>query len=129
MHLFIKSAKIFTLVLLGSAFVFGQQRPDGSTSQSAPNQGQTQVASPVTNTVGPPLPGNNGLLQPAFPPTIYGLQGVLAETVEGATLAAQSVDEKFNPASSIKLATSLVALQNFGPNHRFLTSVWASGTT
>jgi D-alanyl-D-alanine carboxypeptidase/D-alanyl-D-alanine-endopeptidase (penicillin-binding protein 4) len=89
---------------------------------------QTQVAPPVTSTVGPTLPGNNGLLQPAFSTTIYGLQGVLAETVEGATLAAQSVDEKFNPASSIKLATSLVALQNFGPDHRFLTSVWASGT-
>jgi D-alanyl-D-alanine carboxypeptidase/D-alanyl-D-alanine-endopeptidase (penicillin-binding protein 4) len=128
MHLFIRSAKIFTLVLLASAFVFGQQPPAGSTSESTPNQGQTQVASPVTNTVGPTLPGNNGLLQPAFSTTIYGLQGVLAETVEGATLAAQSVDEKFNPASSIKLATSLVALQNFGPNHRFLTSVWASGT-
>jgi D-alanyl-D-alanine carboxypeptidase/D-alanyl-D-alanine-endopeptidase (penicillin-binding protein 4) len=128
MHLFIRSAKIFALVLLGGAFAFGQQPPSGPNSPLAPNQGQTQVASPVTKTTAPALPGNNGLLQPAFSTPIYGLQGVLAETVEGATLAAQSVDEKFNPASSIKLATSLVALQNFGPEYRFLTSVWASGT-
>ncbi|HMJ25691.1 MAG TPA: D-alanyl-D-alanine carboxypeptidase [Pyrinomonadaceae bacterium] len=129
--MFIRSAKIFALVLLGGAFAsgaFGQQPATGSSSQAAPNQGQTQVATPVTNTVGPGLPGNSGLLQPAFPTPIYGLQGVLAETVEGATLAAQSVDEKFNPASSIKLATTLVALQNYGPDHRFLTSVWATGT-
>ncbi|MDX6444994.1 MAG: hypothetical protein QOH71_2068 [Blastocatellia bacterium] len=126
--MFIRSAKIFALVLLGSVFAFGQQPPSGPSSPLPPNQGQTQVASPVTKTTAPALPGNNGLLQPAFSTPIYGLQGVLAETVEGATLAAQSVDEKFNPASSIKLATSLVALQNFGPDYRFLTSVWASGT-
>jgi D-alanyl-D-alanine carboxypeptidase/D-alanyl-D-alanine-endopeptidase (penicillin-binding protein 4) len=128
MHLFIRSAKIFAWVLLGSVFAFGQQPPSSPSSPLAPNQGQTQVASPVTKTTAPALPGNNGLPQPAFSTPIYGLQGVLAETVEGATLAAQSVDEKFNPASSIKLATSLVALQNFGPDYRFLTSVWASGT-
>jgi D-alanyl-D-alanine carboxypeptidase/D-alanyl-D-alanine-endopeptidase (penicillin-binding protein 4) len=68
------------------------------------------------------------LLLPAFSTPIYGLQGVLAETVDGATVAAQSVDEKFNPASSIKLATTLVALQKYGPDHRFLTSVWVTGT-
>jgi D-alanyl-D-alanine carboxypeptidase/D-alanyl-D-alanine-endopeptidase (penicillin-binding protein 4) len=69
-----------------------------------------------------------GLAQPAYLTPISGLQGVLAETLEGTTLAAQSVDDRFNPASSVKLATALVALQTFGPDHRFVTSVWASGT-
>ncbi|MDX6383037.1 MAG: hypothetical protein QOK48_610 [Blastocatellia bacterium] len=125
----VRSAKILALVLLGGAIVpaaFGQQPGNRSTSQSAPNQVSAQVAAPVTTVTN--NNGNNGLLQPAIATPIYGLQGVLAETVEGATLAAQSVDARFNPASSIKLATTLVALQNYGPDHRFLTSVWTAGT-
>jgi serine-type D-Ala-D-Ala carboxypeptidase/endopeptidase (penicillin-binding protein 4) len=59
---------------------------------------------------------------------IHGYQGVLAQTLDGTTIAAQSVEDKFNPASAIKLGTALAALRNFGPNHRFLTAVWASGT-
>ncbi|HXT63064.1 MAG TPA: D-alanyl-D-alanine carboxypeptidase [Pyrinomonadaceae bacterium] len=59
---------------------------------------------------------------------IHGYQGVLAETVEGTVIASQSADEKFNPASAVKLATAFAALKNLGPNHRFLTSVWANGT-
>jgi D-alanyl-D-alanine carboxypeptidase/D-alanyl-D-alanine-endopeptidase (penicillin-binding protein 4) len=131
MHLLNWSAKIFTLVLLGGVLAFGQQAPQPSPPQSNPNQTQPQAAAPATSSSGPAgasLPGNPGLAQPAFLTPIYGLQGVLAETVDGATLAAQSIDGKFNPASSVKLATALVALQNLGPDHRFLTSVWAAGT-
>jgi D-alanyl-D-alanine carboxypeptidase/D-alanyl-D-alanine-endopeptidase (penicillin-binding protein 4) len=47
--------------------------------------------------------------------------------MDGAVVASQAVDEKFNPASSIKLATALAALKSFGPDHRFVTSVWSSG--
>src|SRR6266550_257934 len=131
MSWFLRSAKIFTLVLLGGASAFGQQAAPGTASQPAPNQMQPQAPAPATgipNPAGSNVPGNNGLAQPALLTPIYGVQGVLAETVDGTTLAAQSVDQKFNPASSIKLATTLVALQTFGPNHRFLTSVWAAGT-
>lgn len=59
---------------------------------------------------------------------IYGLQGVLVETLDGKTVAMQSADENFNPASAIKLATALVALKSFGPQHRFTTGVWMTGT-
>jgi serine-type D-Ala-D-Ala carboxypeptidase/endopeptidase (penicillin-binding protein 4) len=128
-HLFIKSAKIFTLVLLSGAFAFAQQAPSSAASQASSNQIQQQAA-PATGFSSPVVatPSNNGVAQPGFLTPIYGLQGVLAETVDGSTVAAQSIDEKFNPASSIKLATALVALRNFGPEHRFLTSVWAAGT-
>ncbi len=61
-------------------------------------------------------------------PPVYGLQGVLIETLDGKVVASQSVDQPFNPASSIKLATALVALRNFGPNHRFTTGFWTDGT-
>lgn len=59
---------------------------------------------------------------------VYGLQGVLIETLDGKVVSAQAVDEAFNPASSIKLATALVALRNFGPNHRFSTGFWTDGS-
>ncbi|MEP6921747.1 MAG: D-alanyl-D-alanine carboxypeptidase, partial [bacterium] len=60
--------------------------------------------------------------------TVYGLQGVLVETLDGKTISMQSADKAFNPASTIKLATALVALRTFGPDHRFTTGVWTTGT-
>jgi D-alanyl-D-alanine carboxypeptidase/D-alanyl-D-alanine-endopeptidase (penicillin-binding protein 4) len=130
MYLFIKSIKILALVVLSVTFAFGQQTPPVTGSQPAPNQIQQQLSAPGSGLpgAGSNPAGNTGLAQSAFLTPIYGLQGVLAETVEGSTLASQSVDERFNPASSIKLATSLVALKNFGPEYRFLTSVWIAGT-
>jgi len=62
------------------------------------------------------------------PPPVYGLQGVLIETLDGKVVSAQAVDQTFNPASSIKLATALVALRTFGPNHRFSTGFWTDGS-
>ena len=59
---------------------------------------------------------------------IFGLQGVLVQTTDGRTVSAQSIDQTFNPASAIKLATALVALQNFGPRHRFTTGFWTDGS-
>ncbi|HEX3187653.1 MAG TPA: D-alanyl-D-alanine carboxypeptidase [Pyrinomonadaceae bacterium] len=59
---------------------------------------------------------------------LYGLQGVLVETLDGKVVSSQSENEQFNPASTLKLATALVALQTFGPSHRFATGVWTDGT-
>src|SRR3977135_2436555 len=132
MGLFIRLAKILTLVVLGCVLVSGQQiQQQPSASPSNPNQTQPQTPASSNGTpasVGPNLPNSNGLAQPSFLTPIFGLQGVFAETVEGNPVAAQSIDAKFNPASSVKLAMALVALQTFGPEHRFLTSVWAAGT-
>lgn len=58
---------------------------------------------------------------------LYGLQGVLIETLDGKVVASQAEYEQFNPASNMKLATALVALRTFGPDHRFSTGVWTDG--
>jgi D-alanyl-D-alanine carboxypeptidase len=80
----------------------------------------------------PQTPANPAAAQQTSPtenaPAVYGLQGVLIETLDGKIVAAQSVDQPFNPASSVKLATALVALRNFGPNHRFTTGFWTDGS-
>lgn len=104
-------------ILLGATIAFAQQAATTSAAQSLG----------VSGTATPNSASTQGPAQAAYLTPISGLQGVLAETVDGAILASQSVDERFNPASSIKLATALVALQNFGPEHRFVTSVWAGG--
>src|SRR5258707_15195816 len=75
MHLFSRSAKIFTLVLLGGAFAVGQQPSPVLPSQSGPKQTQTQVTRPADSSPGAPnLPVNNGLAQPPFLTEVYGLQ-------------------------------------------------------
>lgn len=88
------------------------------------------------------IPAQQNPAPPAFPaatpqpypstddgaPQVYGYQGVLIETLDGKTVSAQSVDETFNPASAIKLATALIALRTFGPNHRFTTGFWTDGS-
>lgn len=58
---------------------------------------------------------------------LYGLQGVLIETLNGQLVSSQNETEQFNPASTLKLATALVALRTFGPEHRFATGVWIDG--
>jgi len=87
-------------------------------AQSAPQQ---TTAVPVTNGIAP------AVTQPAYLTPIAGYQGVLVETVDGQKIAEQVPENRFNPASAVKLATALVALQSFGPDHRFLTAVWATG--
>ena len=131
MHQLLKKiGSALAAVLIGATFTFAQRGAPPGESQSTPSQTRPQAVSPLLGNSGAAKPNSSsapGLAQPAYLTPISGLQGVLAETLEGTTLAAQSVDERFNPASSVKLATALVALQTFGPDHRFVTSVWASG--
>lgn len=54
--------------------------------------------------------------------------GVLIESLNQEKLfASHNADELFNPASLIKLATSLVALKKLGADYRFRTQVYADG--
>ncbi len=54
--------------------------------------------------------------------------GVYVETLDGGEpVAMLNEDVAFNPASVIKLATTLAALNKIGPNHRFHTDFLASG--
>jgi D-alanyl-D-alanine carboxypeptidase/D-alanyl-D-alanine-endopeptidase (penicillin-binding protein 4) len=58
------------------------------------------------------------------------MHGVLIESLAGDRIfASHNVDEAFNPASLIKLATSLVALKKLGADFRFQIKVYADGET
>src|SRR6185369_5719521 len=49
---------------------------------------------------------------------LYGVQGVLVETLDGRIVSSQDENEQFNPASTMKLATAFMALKTLGPDHR-----------
>lgn len=54
--------------------------------------------------------------------------GVLIETFDQSRLlASHNADQVFNPASLIKLSTSLLALKKLGANYQFQTRVFADG--
>ena len=91
-------------------------------SEPSPVAGQNVSSTPENRQV-----VSQALAQPAYLTPIAGYQGVLAETLDGATIAAQAADERFNPASSVKFSTTLVALQTLGPDHKFVTGIWAAG--
>lgn len=56
-------------------------------------------------------------------------QGILIESLDGKTeLAEMNADTPFNPASVMKLATSLVALEKLTPAYRYRTGFLADGT-
>jgi D-alanyl-D-alanine carboxypeptidase/D-alanyl-D-alanine-endopeptidase (penicillin-binding protein 4) len=55
-------------------------------------------------------------------------QGVLIETLDGGIqLAALNPTNKFNPASALKIATTLAALEKWGTKYQFTTSFAADG--
>jgi serine-type D-Ala-D-Ala carboxypeptidase/endopeptidase (penicillin-binding protein 4) len=56
------------------------------------------------------------------------LHGVMIETLRpGRVVAAHNADKLFNPASLVKLATTLVALRRLGPDYRFKIHAYAAG--
>jgi D-alanyl-D-alanine carboxypeptidase/D-alanyl-D-alanine-endopeptidase (penicillin-binding protein 4) len=54
-------------------------------------------------------------------------QGILVETLFGDVLMAHDVEMPINPASVMKLAPTLMALERFGPDYRFRTAFLAGG--
>ena len=82
---------------------------------------QVPVASPSPPPSPQASPAENGR-------PLYGVQGVLIETLNGTVVSSQAENDQFNPASNMKLATALVALRTLGPEHRFATGAWTDGT-
>src|SRR5262249_28841906 len=60
-------------------------------------------------------------------PKINPAIGVYVQTLEGETLLDSSSEQRFNPASVVKIATSFAALEQLGYDYRFGTSVYTDG--
>ncbi|HEY0386058.1 MAG TPA: D-alanyl-D-alanine carboxypeptidase [Pyrinomonadaceae bacterium] len=92
----------------------------------------TVMTRPAPNAPAQPLPATAPVAPDITSPTYESpagrMQGVLIETLDGQKVLEQGADVTFNPASAVKLATTLDALHTFGPDHRFSTGVWTTGT-
>jgi len=53
--------------------------------------------------------------------------GVVVQSLDGTTLLQHGEDRAFNPASVMKLVTTLASLDSLGPAYRFKTLVWLDG--
>jgi D-alanyl-D-alanine carboxypeptidase/D-alanyl-D-alanine-endopeptidase (penicillin-binding protein 4) len=117
MHKKTKRAQIFVLVLLLLTLA---------------TLGTAQTPLPQSDTSAKPAASPASALtqqtESTDEPLVYGLQGVLIETVGGKTVSAQAVDQAFNPASAVKLGLAFVALNTFGPQYRFTNGFWTDGT-
>ncbi len=71
-----------------------------------------------------PPPVAQALRQAGIPDTHVG---VVVQELDGAPLLLHGEDRAFNPASVMKLVTTLAALDSLGPAHTFKTLVWLDG--
>lgn len=110
-------AALFALLLVAFSGSISQAQPAAPRPSAKSGLEQIDLVVPTAQAIA---------LEESLTP-IQGYQGVLAETLDGTTIAAQAIENEFNPASAIKLGTALAALRSFGPNHRFVTSLWAVG--
>ena len=125
---------LIIVFLIGLAFLSPAtsavgQSPSPEPSPVSPLNKATPTPVPPPSTGTLPAPGTQQAQSSLTDDgSVYGLQGVLVETLDGKAIATQSADEPFNPASAIKLATALVALRTYGSQYRFATGVWTTGT-
>ncbi len=54
-------------------------------------------------------------------------QGFIVTNMKGEVLAEHNADRPFNPASVVKVATSLAAISKLGPDFRFRTTLYTDG--
>ncbi len=67
------------------------------------------------------------LAESDLPPALWGLY--VRDLTAGSTLYARNADRLFLPASNLKLVTTAAALDQFGPDFRFTTRLYFSGST
>jgi D-alanyl-D-alanine carboxypeptidase/D-alanyl-D-alanine-endopeptidase (penicillin-binding protein 4) len=101
--------------------------------QPTPLIRETSKVSPVTSAPAAPA-GPAGYVAmpddviPALPQdTVISNQGALFETLDGHIIFGQALDQGFNPASAIKVATTFAAFRKYGPDYRFPLTVWTNG--
>ncbi len=78
-----------------------------------------------------PAPVSQNQIRTLFPVlgevSIPGYSGVLVESLDGNVVLESNSSAAFNPASNVKLATAYAVLKTFGPEFRFMTSVYTDG--
>ncbi len=135
---------IFSRALLASALLFAlavaafaQDDLYAPAPQATPIPSPTAKPTPRTLVVpqimpvSPSAPATDDIykvIPTPVPTPVFERQGVLVTTLDGKVVMEQAADQAFNPASTLKLATALMALRTYGPEYRFTTVLWTTGT-
>ncbi|MFN0277397.1 MAG: D-alanyl-D-alanine carboxypeptidase [Pyrinomonadaceae bacterium] len=127
---------IVALMLLTAGFGFGQGAPpllqdikvvkDNFSAKPSGTPALVQKTGSVF-----PAPVTLNPVRTLFPVladvTIPGYSGILIESMDGNVVIETNSSAAFNPASNVKVATAYAVLKTFGPEFRFLTSVYTDG--
>lgn len=123
--------RVFFVFALVAALAAGASAQDESyaPAQAAATPRPAPLVRPVLMPVDPAMGGAlDSVLPTPTPAPIYDRQGVFVTTLDGRVLMEQAADQTFNPASTLKLATALQALRTWGPDYRFATALWTTGS-
>lgn len=92
---------------------------------------QTSATPLVKNTGGATPVVSMPAIRTLFPAladvSVPGYSGILIENLKGEVVAESNAGLLFNPASNVKIATAYAVLKTFGPDFRFMTSVYTDG--
>jgi D-alanyl-D-alanine carboxypeptidase/D-alanyl-D-alanine-endopeptidase (penicillin-binding protein 4) len=125
--IFNRAILVFAFLLALAAGAAAQEDPYAPAPQATATPTPKPLVVPQLMTVNPPTAGALDSVLPTPTPAFYR-QGVLVATLDGKVVMEQGADQGFNPASTVKLATALQALKTYGPDYRFTTAVWTTGT-
>jgi len=89
------------------------------------------TATPFVQRTGSSTPVSGGM-RTKFPAlaevSVPGYSGILIESMDGNVVVENNSTAVFNPASNVKIATAYAVLKTFGPDFRFMTSVYTDGS-
>ncbi len=89
------------------------------------------TATPFVQRTGSSTPVSGGM-RTKFPAlaevSVPGYSGILIESMDGNVVVENNSTSAFNPASNVKIATAYAVLKTFGPDFRFMTSVYTDGS-
>lgn len=127
------SRTLFTLSLLLTLSVVAsaQDEPYAPAPQATPTPTPKPLLVPQImrgSPAGPTTPDDVYQIATPTPTPVFERQGVLVTTLDGKVVMEQAADQAFNPASTLKLATALMSLKTYGPDYRFSTVLWTTGT-
>ena len=120
------------IVIISSAFaVIGQTQPLLQDIKIYREPTPTPAATPYVQRTGSSTAVSGGM-RTKFPAlaevSVPGYSGILIESMDGNVVVENNSTSVFNPASNVKIATAYAVLKTFGPDFRFMTSVYTDGT-
>ena len=128
---------IYVMMLIGAAVILALTFAPYTLVSRARQAVTTYIHVPVNPAPAAAIPAPTPAPAPAFDVAGWysareddpGRHALLAQSSDGrVTLAEHNADVAYNPASLVKLTTSLVALKKLGKDFRFETKVYIDGT-